>query len=45
MLGGDTDEAAKYIAPTVVSDVHPDDSLMSEYVDALPPFQLYIWLI
>ncbi|KAF8221246.1 NAD-aldehyde dehydrogenase [Tricholoma matsutake] len=32
VLGGDTDEAAKYIAPTVVSDVHPDDSLMSEEI-------------
>jgi hypothetical protein len=32
VIGGETDEATKYIAPTVVSDVHPDDSLMSEYV-------------
>lgn len=32
VFGGDTDEATKYIAPTVVRDVHPDDSLMTEYV-------------
>ena len=32
VLGGEADEATKYIAPTVVSDVPLDDSLMSEYV-------------
>lgn len=36
VLGGEADEATKYIAPTVVSDVPPDDSLMSEWVYALP---------
>jgi aldehyde dehydrogenase (NAD+) len=32
VIGGDTDEVAKYISPTVVSEVPPEDSLMSEYV-------------
>lgn len=32
MFGGETDEATKYIAPTLVRDVPSDDSLMSEYV-------------
>ncbi|KII87684.1 hypothetical protein PLICRDRAFT_141625 [Plicaturopsis crispa FD-325 SS-3] len=32
VLGGDADEATKFIAPTVVSDVKPDDSLMSEEI-------------
>jgi acyl-CoA reductase-like NAD-dependent aldehyde dehydrogenase len=32
VLGGQTDEATKYIAPTVVKDVSGDDSLMSECV-------------
>lgn len=30
MLGGETDEETKYVSPTVVKDVKPDDSLMSE---------------
>ena len=37
VFGGETDEATKFIAPTVVKDVHPDDSLMSEYVDISVP--------
>lgn len=42
VIGGETDEATKYIAPTVVSDVPLDDSLMSEYVfTSLSPFILY----
>ncbi|KAJ3965707.1 Aldehyde/histidinol dehydrogenase [Lentinula raphanica] len=32
VLGGDTDEATKYIGPTVVKDVLPDDCLMSEEI-------------
>ena len=32
MVGGETDEATKFIAPTIVRDVKADDSLMSEYV-------------
>ncbi|KAF8226652.1 NAD-aldehyde dehydrogenase [Tricholoma matsutake] len=32
VIGGETDEATKYIAPTVVSDVPLDDSLMSEEI-------------
>lgn len=35
VLGGETDEATKFIAPTIVKDVGFDDSLMSEYVFAL----------
>lgn len=31
VLGGETDETKKYIAPTIVKDVKADDSLMSEY--------------
>jgi aldehyde dehydrogenase (NAD+) len=30
VFGGETDEATKFIAPTVVKDVSTDDSLMSE---------------
>lgn len=30
VLGGETDEETKYVSPTVVKDVKPDDSLMSE---------------
>lgn len=30
VIGGETDEATKYISPTVVKDVKADDSLMSE---------------
>jgi acyl-CoA reductase-like NAD-dependent aldehyde dehydrogenase len=30
VLGGESDASKKYIAPTVVKDVQPDDSLMSE---------------
>ena len=30
VLGGDTDRETKYIAPTIVRSVGPDDSLMSE---------------
>ena len=30
ILGGDTDRETKYVAPTVVRNVGPDDSLMSE---------------
>ncbi|KAG6865231.1 hypothetical protein C0991_004289 [Blastosporella zonata] len=30
VIGGETDEATKFIAPTVVKNVEPDDSLMSE---------------
>jgi hypothetical protein len=32
VFGGETDEATKFIAPTVVKDVAVDDSLMSEWV-------------
>lgn len=32
ILGGETDEAQKYIAPTVVRDVTPEDSLMVEEI-------------
>jgi aldehyde dehydrogenase (NAD+) len=32
VYGGDTDEAAKYIEPTIVKDVKPDDSLMTEEI-------------
>ncbi|KAF5389876.1 hypothetical protein D9757_003571 [Collybiopsis confluens] len=32
VFGGDTDEATKYIGPTVVKDVKPDDCLMSEEI-------------
>jgi aldehyde dehydrogenase (NAD+) len=32
VFGGETDEATKFIAPTLVRDVKPDDSLMSEFV-------------
>jgi len=32
VFGGDTDEATKFIAPTVVKDVSVDDSLMSEEI-------------
>ena len=32
VLGGETDETHKFIAPTVVKDVEGGDSLMSEYV-------------
>jgi aldehyde dehydrogenase (NAD+)/aldehyde dehydrogenase (NAD(P)+) len=31
VVGGEADEATKFIAPTIVKDVKPDDSLMSEY--------------
>lgn len=30
ILGGDTDRDTKYVAPTIVRNVSPDDSLMSE---------------
>ena len=30
ILGGGTDRETKYVAPTVVRNVSPDDSLMSE---------------
>lgn len=30
VLGGDTDRETKYVAPTIVKNVGPDDSLMSE---------------
>lgn len=30
VLGGDTNREAKYVAPTIVRNVRPDDSLMSE---------------
>lgn len=33
ILGGDTDRETKYVAPTIVKNVGPDDSLMSEYVN------------
>ena len=33
ILGGDTDRETKYIAPTIVRNVGPDDSLMSERVN------------
>ncbi|THU84797.1 NAD-aldehyde dehydrogenase [Dendrothele bispora CBS 962.96] len=32
VLGGETDEATKFIAPTVIKDVKPDDALMSEEI-------------
>ncbi|KAF7425984.1 hypothetical protein PC9H_008346 [Pleurotus ostreatus] len=32
VFGGETDEATKYIQPTVVKDVQPDDTLMSEEI-------------
>jgi aldehyde dehydrogenase (NAD+)/aldehyde dehydrogenase (NAD(P)+) len=32
VFGGETDEATKFIAPTVVKDVKTDDSLMTECV-------------
>lgn len=32
VFGGEVDHEKKFIAPTVVKDVGPDDSLMSEYV-------------
>ncbi|KAJ7024307.1 NAD-aldehyde dehydrogenase [Mycena alexandri] len=32
VVGGETDEAQKYIAPTIVKDVKGDDSLMSEEI-------------
>lgn len=32
VAGGETDAATKYIAPTIVKDVKPDDSLMSECI-------------
>ncbi|KAL0069664.1 Hexadecenal dehydrogenase [Marasmius tenuissimus] len=32
VLGGDVDEASKYISPTVVKNVKPSDSLMSEEI-------------
>ena len=32
VLGGETDSASKYIAPTVVKDVERDDPLMSEEI-------------
>lgn len=35
VLGGESDEATKFIAPTVVKNVGGDDSLMSEYVCVL----------
>jgi aldehyde dehydrogenase (NAD+) len=38
VLGGETDEATKFIAPTVVKDVSGDDPLMSECVHiSFPP--------
>ncbi|KAG6897002.1 hypothetical protein C0992_004713, partial [Termitomyces sp. T32_za158] len=36
VLGGETDEATKFIAPTVVRDIQADDSLMSEYDLPIP---------
>lgn len=30
VFGGEVDKSTKFIAPTVVKDVGPDDSLMSE---------------
>jgi acyl-CoA reductase-like NAD-dependent aldehyde dehydrogenase len=30
VVGGESDAETKYIAPTIVKDVKPDDSLMSE---------------
>ena len=32
VFGGEVDKESKYIAPTVVKDVGPEDSLMSELV-------------
>ena len=32
ILGGETDETQKFIAPTVVQDVTPEDSLMSDEI-------------
>ncbi|KAE9394091.1 NAD-aldehyde dehydrogenase [Gymnopus androsaceus JB14] len=32
VIGGETDEATKFIAPTIVKDVTPDDCLMSEEI-------------
>ncbi|KAJ7311505.1 NAD-aldehyde dehydrogenase [Mycena albidolilacea] len=32
VVGGEADEATKFIAPTIVKDVKPDDSLMSEEI-------------
>ena len=32
VFGGEVDKDKKFIAPTVVKDVGPDDSLMSEWV-------------
>ncbi|KAJ3880668.1 NAD-aldehyde dehydrogenase [Lentinula edodes] len=32
VIGGDTDEGTKYIGPTVVKDVKPEDCLMSEEI-------------
>lgn len=32
VLGGETDAAQRFIAPTIVRDVTPDDSLMSEEI-------------
>lgn len=34
VFGGETDETSKFIAPTLVRDVKPDDSLMSESVSS-----------
>lgn len=34
VLGGDTNREAKYVAPTIVRNVRPDDSLMSEEIFA-----------
>jgi acyl-CoA reductase-like NAD-dependent aldehyde dehydrogenase len=46
VLGGQTDASQKYIAPTVVKDVGPNDSLMSEYVlNFAPPFRFTSVLI
>jgi aldehyde dehydrogenase (NAD+) len=41
VVGGETDEDKKYIAPTIVRDVKPDDSLMQEWATLLPITSVY----
>lgn len=42
IAGGEVDPEHKYIAPTIVRDVPPDDSLMSEYVHILCPNRIML---
>lgn len=43
VVGGETDEDEKFIAPTILVDVNPSDSVMQEEVCDLLEF--YIWSV